>query len=574
MSKKIPVMLSSVTILALFLSACSLAIPALPMQTVNSLNEKLNTEIQQQLKQPAQQPATENQATNTNKAITQSPTADLGAVAAYEDALSSIYEKVNPSVVNIRVVQNNPTILDNSGETPNLPFGFPSIPGMPEIPQNPQTPNQPFAQGLGSGFVWDNQGHIITNNHVIDGADKIEVTLSDGTIIPAKLVASDPDSDLAVIQVDQGKDQLVPVTMGNSDQVKVGDLAVAIGNPYGLEGTMTVGIVSAMGRSLPANLSLDGAASYQIPDIIQTDAPINPGNSGGVLLNATGEVIGVTFAIESNSGSSAGIGFVIPASIVNKVVPQLISSQKVTHPYLGISGLSLTPDLATAMNLDSSQRGALIETVTQGSPADKAKLQASTKEFQLDGQTINIGGDVITAIDGSPIKNIDDLVSYIFANTDVGQTVTLTIMRDGKTMDVSAKLEARPDRTIQNANTNENQNPTGQAWLGIYGTPMNTQIADAMNLPQNQNGILVIEVQPNSPAEQAGLEGSSQSVTINGQEVQVGGDVITALDGKTIQTFDDLAQYIQQAGVGTEVTLTIIRNGETIELPVTLAGKQ
>jgi serine protease Do len=568
MSKKIPVILSSVTILALFLSACSLAIPALPMQAVNSLNEKLNTEIQQQLNQPAQQVATENQAANTNNAITQSTTADLGAVAAYEDALSSIYEKVNPSVVNIRVVQNAPTPLDNSGELPNLPFGIPSI------PQNPQTPNQPFAQGLGSGFVWDNQGHIITNNHVIDGADKIEVTLSDGTILPAKLVARDPDSDLAVIQVDQGKNQLKPVTMGNSDQVRVGDLAVAIGNPYGLEGTMTVGIVSAMGRSLPSNMSLDGAASYRIPDIIQTDAPINPGNSGGVLLNDAGEVIGVTFAIESNSGSSAGIGFVIPASIVNKIVPQLISSQKVSHPYLGISGLSLTPDLATSMNLDSSQRGALIETVTKDSPADKAKLQASTKEFQLDGQTINIGGDVVTAIDGSPIKNIDDLVSYIFANTDVGQTVKLTVIRDGKSMDVSVKLDARPDNTVQNATTNENQNSPSQAWLGIYGTPMNAQIADAMNLPQNQNGVLVIQVQPNSPAEQAGLLGGSESVTIDGQEVQIGGDVITALDGKTIQSFDDLAQSIQQAGVGTTITLTILRDGKTMELPVTLAGKQ
>jgi S1-C subfamily serine protease len=572
MSKKTAIVLSSITILAVFLSACSVGIPALSAQSVNSLGEKLNTEIQKQLNQPAQQssqPAQQSSQTNQgNTAIAQNNTSNLGAVAAYEDALSSIYEKVNPSVVNIRVVQNNPTTLDNSGELPNLPFGIPSI------PQNPQTPNQPYAQGLGSGFVWDNQGHIITNNHVIDGADKIEVTLSDGTILPAKLVARDPDSDLAVIQVDQGKIQLQPVTMGNSDQVKVGDLAVAIGNPYGLEGTMTVGIVSEMGRSLPSDMNLDGVASYRIPDIIQTDAPINPGNSGGVLLNDAGEVIGVTFAIESNSGSSAGIGFVIPASIVNKVVPQLISSQKVSHPYLGISGLSLTPDLAAAMNLDSSQRGALIETVTQNSPADKAKIQASTKEVQLDGQTINVGGDVVTAIDGSPIKSIDDLVSYIFANTDVGQTVKLTIIRDGKTMDVSVKLEARPENTVQNANSNENQNPASQAWLGIYGTPMNAQIAGAMNLPENQNGILVVQVQPNSPAEQVGLQGGSQSVTIDGQEVQVGGDVITALDGKTIQSFDDLAQYIQQAGVGTTVTLTILRDGKTIELPVTLAGKQ
>lgn len=566
MSKKTVIVLSSITILALFLSACSVGIPALSMSSVNSLGQKLNSEIQKQLNQSApQSPQTDQQSSQTNQgntAVTQSTTGNLGAVAAYEDALSGIYENVNPSVVNIRVVQKNSTTLDDSGQ---LPFGFPS---------NPQTPNQPYSQGLGSGFIWDTQGHIVTNNHVIDGADKIEVTLSDGTILPAKLVARDPDSDLAVIQVDPGKIKLTPVTMASSDQVKVGDLAVAIGNPYGLEGTMTVGIVSAMGRSLPANLNLDGAASYQIPDIIQTDAPINPGNSGGVLLNDAGEVIGVTFAIESSSGSSAGIGFVIPASIVNKVVPQLINSQKVSHPYLGISGMSLTPDIATAMNLDASQRGALIETVTANGPADKAKLQASSKEFQLDGQTINIGGDVITAIDKSPVKSMDDLISYIFEKTDVGQTVTLTIIRNGKTMDVNLTLEARPETTTQNVSTNENQNSTGQAWLGIYGTPMNTQIASEMNLPENQNGVLVIQVQPNSPAQEAGLQGGSQSVTINGTEVQIGGDVITAIDGKTIQTFDDLAQYIQQAGVGTTVTLTILRDGKIMELPVSLAGKQ
>ncbi len=212
------------------------------------------------------------------------------AIAALEGTLEQIYEQVNSSVVNIRVVQTREIEMPTLPEIPGFQFQFP-------VPQGPQV-----QQGLGSGFVWDGEGHIITNNHVVEGADKITVTFYDGTTVPGELVGADADSDLAVVQVDVPAEQLHPVQMADSAQVKVGELVVAIGNPFGLEGTMTVGIVSALGRSLPVESGALQGARYSIPDIIQTDAPINPGNSGGVLLDDAGRVVGVTAAIESPCG--------------------------------------------------------------------------------------------------------------------------------------------------------------------------------------------------------------------------------------------------------------------------------
>jgi len=225
-------------------------------------------------------------------------------LAAYQGTLENLYATVSPSVVNIRTV----TKADASNAT------IPQLPDIPffNLPQNQQPPQQ-YQSALGSGFVWDAQGHIVTNNHVVNGADKIEVTFSDGTVLPATLVGADPDSDLAVIQVDAPAALLQPVRLGDSTAVKVGQLAIAIGNPFGLQGTMTTGIISAMGRSLPADES--AAVSYTIPDVIQTDAPINPGNSGGVLVDVQGQVLGVTSAIESPVRANAGIGFAIPSAI-------------------------------------------------------------------------------------------------------------------------------------------------------------------------------------------------------------------------------------------------------------------
>jgi S1-C subfamily serine protease len=319
--------------------------------------------------------------------------------------------------------------------------------GFPGFNNGPQSQTPQFNQALGSGFIWDTKGDIVTNNHVIDGATKIEVTFSDGTTVPATVVGADPYSDLAVIKVDVSADKLSPVTVADSTQVKVGEIAIAIGNPYGFEGSMTVGTVSGLGRDLPTSqVDQTSGASYSIPDVIQTDASINPGNSGGVLVNDQGQVIGVTSALESSSGSNSGIGFAIPAEIVSKVVPALISAGKYDHPYLGISGTDMSPDIAQAMNLPTDTRGALVELVTAGGPAAKAGLQASTTTVTINGVQGTVGGDVITAIDGQTIHSMSDIIAYLSIHTQVGQTITLTILRNGQTQTVQVTLGNRPSQ--------------------------------------------------------------------------------------------------------------------------------
>ena len=221
-------------------------------------------------------------------------------------------------------------------------------------------------------------------------------------------------------------------------------MAIAIGNPFGEQGTMTAGIISALGRSIPTSELQGTGPSYTIPNIIQTDAPINPGNSGGVLVDNQGHVIGVTAAIESPVRASAGIGYVIPSTIVAKVVPGLIQNGKYEHPYLGISGGTLNPTFAKAMNLPANTRGALVGDVNPDGPAGKAGLRGSQDQASIDGFDVPVGGDVITAIEGQQVKSMDDLISYLYTHTEVGQKVTLSILRDGKAMDVQVTLEARP----------------------------------------------------------------------------------------------------------------------------------
>jgi serine protease Do len=365
------------------------------------------------------------------------------------------------------------------------------------------------------------------------------------------------------------------VQLANSDNVKVGQLAIAIGTPFGEENTMTAGIISGLGRSLPVSSSTTSSgASYTIPDIIQTDAPINPGNSGGVLVNDQGQVIGVPSAIDSPVQANSGVGFAIPSNIVSRVVPSLISTGTYQHPYVGISGTTLTPDLAQAMNLPATQRGALVVTVTSGGPAAQAGLQPSNSEVTINGSTTPVGGDVIIAINGQTINTMDQLIAYLADNTSVGQTVTLTILRSGSQQTVSLTLAARPTGAQASTQTPQNQQPQGGtstgAYLGIQGLSLDSQIAQAMNLPTNQQGVLVEQVQQNGPAAQAGLQGSSQTVTINGQQVTIGGDVITALDGQAVSGMQSLAALLQQYSPGQIVTLTILRNGSQMQVTVTL----
>lgn len=362
------------------------------------------------------QPASTSSTTVSNSTVTTTsnlpPNSVSTSISGIETTLESIYARVNPSVVLIQVT---------------IPLSI----------------SNPGGGALGSGFVWDTQGDIVTNNHVISGASSMTVTFSDGTTVDASLVGADADSDLAVIKVNPSGLQLQPVILGDSTTIQVGQLAVAIGNPFGLENTMTVGFVSAIGRLVPADQNATGP-TYSIPDIIQVDTPINPGNSGGVLLDDTGALIGVTQSIATSSGSSSGVGFAIPSVIVKQVVPALITKGHYDHPYLGVSVTSLDPDLATAMNLPSNQHGALVETVTAGGPADKAGLKASNTNATVNGQQVPVGGDVITAYNGQTVKSSDDLITFLANSGAVGQTVTLIILRSGTQMQVQVTLGLRP----------------------------------------------------------------------------------------------------------------------------------
>ncbi len=386
-------------------------------------------------------PAAEVPVTSGRASGTAAPVAANSALAAFEGTLEQVYAQVNPSVVNIQVTIGGG---QTSGSGRGAPFGF----------------SQGAQEALGSGFVWDTAGHIVTNNHVVSGADTISVTFADGNTVSAKLVGADPNADLAVIQVNVPASELHPVSLADSTQVKVGQLAIAIGNPFGLSGTMTEGIISALSRTLPVQSdtnnnnspfsgqfgqgqqSNQSGATYSIPDIIQTDAAINPGNSGGVLVNDQGQVMGVTAAIQSSTNSNSGIGFVIPSAIVQRVVPSLIKTGSYQHPILGITGTSMDSTLAGAMSLPANQKGVLIIDLSSGGPAERAGLRGSSSQANASGQAVPVGGDVITAVNGHAINTIDDLTSYLFNNTQVGQTVTLTILRQGREQTVKVTLGA------------------------------------------------------------------------------------------------------------------------------------
>jgi S1-C subfamily serine protease len=284
-----------------------------------------------------------------------------------------------------------------------------------------------------------------------------------------------------------------------------------------------------------------------------------------------GRVIGVTAAIESPVRANAGIGFVIPSSIVERVIPALISNGSYAHPYLGISGKSLTPDLAEAMNLETEQRGAMVAEVLPAGPAEKAGLLGSSQPTTIDGADIQVGGDVITAINGQVVNDMGDLISFLSSEVEVGQKVVLAMLRDGKEIEVEVLLEARPEERTQQVAVPEQAN--GRAWLGIVGLPITPEIAGAMDLPADQIGVLIEHVQADSPAEEAGLLGSDQPVTINDEEILVGGDVITGVDGEDVATVQELAAHLQEVGAGGEVTLSVIRDGNPITINAIL-GEQ
>jgi len=291
--------------------------------------------------------------------------------------------------------------------------------------------------GLGSGFVYDENGRIITNNHVVDGASTIQVTFLDGTTTPADMVGTDPYSDLAIVKVNSQVITLQPVVLGNSSDLAVGEPVAAMGNPFGLSDTLTAGIVSSLGRTI------DAPGGYLIIDIIQMDAAVNPGNSGGPLVNTKGQVVGVNTAIQSETGSFAGIGFAIPSDTVKREIDDLIKTGTYKHPWLGVSGMDVSIAIADAIGLEKPQ-GFLVIEVVEGSPAEQAGIRGGDHDEIIDGQTIRIGGDVITEVDGRPVRTLTDAVVYMERNKHSGDPVELKIIRDGQEINLTVNLGERP----------------------------------------------------------------------------------------------------------------------------------
>ena len=344
----------------------------------------------------------------------------------YESAvLRNIYEQNNASVVNITVWMDHPPM---DGES-TLPIPL------------PDNNDELLPLVNGSGFVWDAGGHIVTNNHVVEEGQRFQVTFFDGTSALADVIGRDADSDLAVLKIDPEGYALVPVQLGAMDDIYVGMRVAAIGNPFGLQGTLTSGIVSALGRTIPSR------GSFSIPDSIQTDAAINPGNSGVPLLNERGEVIGVNAQIRSDVRANSGVGFAIPIAIVERVVPGLIENGRYNHSYMGISGVTFSPICGEEQGIDTAQRGVIVDRILGGTPAARAGLRGSTRPISTEYASVcpdSAGGDFIVAVDGQPVSTFDDVLIYLARYTSPGDTITLTVLRGGESLDVPLKLAERP----------------------------------------------------------------------------------------------------------------------------------
>ena len=328
-------------------------------------------------------------------------------ISAYSNnlSLSEIFEKSEPGVVRVNVQRTD------------------SVDGV---------------GGIGSGFVFDKKGHIITNAHVVNDAVKVVVTFLDGRSYNAEIIGVDEYTDIAVIKVNADLSRLQPVLLGDSSNLKVGEPIAAIGNPFGLSGSMTSGIISQLGRLLPSD------AGYSIPDVIQTDAAINPGNSGGPLLNMMGGVVGINTAIQSGTGEFTGVGFAIPSQTVAKIVPTLIEEGKYKHPWIGISGRDIDPDMAKVLKLKDAI-GFLIITVVEDSPASKAGLIGSEKTILVEGVNYPIGGDIIVAVDGIEVRQIDDILIHLQRAKMVGDEMMLEVLRDNRTTNITIILQERPN---------------------------------------------------------------------------------------------------------------------------------
>jgi 2-alkenal reductase len=324
-----------------------------------------------------------------------------------EDTFVNVYKQVNPAVVHIFVYQ--------------------------------KIENREFPLGTGSGFLIDREGHVVTNNHVVTDGETFEIVYSDGQRSRAEIIGSDVDSDLAVIRAEYVPEDIEPVILGDSKALQVGQLAIAIGAPFGETGSMSIGVVSGLGRTLTSEREATGGGRYTLPQVVQTDAAINPGNSGGPLLNLRGEVIGVNSAIRTETGANTGVGFSIPVNAVHRIIPHLIEKGSYVYPFIGIRMQTLNFNMAETLNLEQPS-GAYVLDVSPNTPAAEAGLI----ESGLSSLGPLPGGDLIVAINGEKIISSDDLISYLVFETEAGQTVDLTVVRDGKEITIPLTLGERP----------------------------------------------------------------------------------------------------------------------------------
>jgi serine protease Do len=457
------------------------------------------------------------------------PSVGKGLEAGAKTALTSpaapgsfaeIAEKLSPTVVNIKVTKTEKVGFDHP-QIPEGPFGDFFERFFKDMPQGPQSRK---IQGAGSGVIISSDGYILTNNHVVEGAREITVTLSDKQEYRAKVVGRDPKTDLAVVKIDAPK-SLPAASLGNSDQLKVGEWVVAIGNPFGLSDTVTAGIVSAKGRVI-------GAGPYD--DFIQTDASINPGNSGGPLLNMKGEVVGINTAILPEG---QGIGFAIPVNTAKPLIPQLESKGKVTRGYLGVNIQSISTELAKALKLKET-RGALVADVVEGSPAEKAGVKR---------------GDVIVAYNGNAVEDSHTLPAMVAA-TPVGREITLTVLRDGKEQQLRMEVGKLPSDETK-AEAEESAQPAGGK-LGLRLHTVNPELARQLGLRADQ-GVVVMGVEPGSPAAEAGIQQ---------------GDVILEVNRKPVTSINDVKEQVSKTGDGDQVLLLVQRDQAKLYVPVSPQG--
>ena len=433
---------------------------------------------------------------------------------------TDLVTQVKPAVVSITTrLQSSPA---SEEDQPQLPFPFRQFPFGNFGPQ--AGPQMHAVEARGSGFVIDANGTIVTNNHVVKNAKSVSVTLDDGTQLPAKVVGTDPRTDIAVLKVDAHK-QLPYIQLGDSANVKPGEWVVAMGNPFGLGGTVTAGIVSASGRDI-------GAGPYD--QFIQVDAPINQGNSGGPLFTQDGKVIGMNTAILSPSGGSIGIGFAIPSDMIHTVVAQLEKNGKVTRGYIGVEAQQVTDTMAKAMHL-GEKSGALIAGVQNDTPASHAGLQP---------------GDVITAVNGQTVKNPRDLAVDIAA-VQPGDEAKLQVLHDGSSKSMLLKVAQLPNEQLA---SNETGEPSHER-IGLALSPLSPDLRNQLDVPDGTRGVVVRSVEPGSPADQAGIQA---------------GDVVVGIGDKQVTSPSEAASAIRSATKDHAVALRIVRNGQPIFVGINL----